>query len=82
MPSENHTPLTQAPQGRTLKLASIEGGRQLNRRLAELGLTPGTRLRVMQDSGGPLIIAVRDSRIALGRGMAEKCQVVVEEPGE
>ena len=36
---------------------------------------------VMQDSGGPLILALRDSRIALGRGMAEKLTVtIIEEP--
>ena len=76
----NTFPLSQAPKGRALILNNIEGGRKFNHRLVELGLTPGVRLRVLQDSGGPLIIAVRDSRLALGRGMAKQIFVsVVEE---
>jgi Fe2+ transport system protein FeoA len=79
MPSENAVPLCEAPRGRPLRLNGIQGGARLNRRLVELGLTPGVRLRVLQDSGGPLILAVRDSRIALGRGMAEKLTVTILE---
>ena len=75
MPSKNAISLCDAPIGLPMKLTRIEGGTKLNRRLVELGLTPGVQLRVMQDSGGPLIIAVRDSRIALGRGMAKKLSV-------
>lgn len=68
-------PLTKAPIGCQLMLAGIQGGKKLRRRLVELGLTPGTSLRILQDSGGPMILAVRDSRLALGRGMAEKLTV-------
>jgi Fe2+ transport system protein FeoA len=81
MPSDPPIPLCDAPRGRLLRLTGIQGGTRLNHRLVELGLTPGVQLRVMQDSGGPLILALRDSRIALGRGMAEKLTVtIIEEP--
>ncbi len=76
MLSEQAISLCDAPIGQPVELTRIEGGTKLNHRLVELGLTPGVRLRVMQDSGGPLIIAVRDSRIALGRGMACKLTVI------
>jgi Fe2+ transport system protein FeoA len=76
MPAKNTIPLTQAPIGIPLKLERIEGGHKFRRRLVELGLTPGIQLRVLQDSGGPVILAVRDSRLALGRGMAEKLSVI------
>lgn len=79
MQVENSIPLTQAPIGRLLKLERIDGGHKFRRRLVELGLTPGINLRVLQDSGGPMILAVRDSRLALGRGMAEKLSVVLLE---
>ena len=79
MPSDNTIPLCDAPRGCPLRLTGIQGGTRLNRRLVELGLTPGVRLRVLQDSGGPLILALRDSRIALGRGMAEKLSVTIIE---
>jgi len=71
--------LCDAPIGKPVILTRISGGSKFTRRLVELGLTPGVRLKVMQDSGGPLIIAVRDSRIALGRGMAEKISVSIIE---
>jgi len=64
--------LTQAVIGQPLLLVKIDGGKDVTRRLIELGLTPGVKLRLIQDSGGPVILAVRDSRIALGRGMANK----------
>ena len=75
MMSEQTTTLSEAPLNTPLMLKNIQGGKQFNRRLVELGLTPVVQLRVLQDSGGPLIIAVRDSRIALGRGMAKKIRV-------
>jgi len=67
-------PLSAAPCGECLRLVGIEGGRRLRRRLAELGLNPGSVVRVVQrQSGGPLILAVKgDARMAIGRGMAHK----------
>ncbi len=70
-------PLTMAPIGQDLFLCKLCGGRRLAHRLAEMGLTPGVCLRIVQDAGGPLLISVRDSRIALGRGIASKLQVAV-----
>lgn len=41
-----------------------------------LGLTPGTEVTVLQNYGhGPMIVRVRDARVALGRGEAEKVLV-------
>ena len=68
-------PLTMVGTGRLVKLVKITAGRQLCHRLTELGLTPGVNFEVMQDHGGPLLLAVRDSRLALGRGMASKILV-------
>ncbi len=68
-------PLSKAPAGQELRLVKIQAGRKLTHRLAELGLTPGVKLRVVQKNGGPLLISVRGSRIALGRGIAHKLLV-------
>lgn len=68
-------PLTMVGTGQLVKLVKITAGRQLCHRLTELGLTPGVNFEVMQDHGGPLLLAVRDSRLALGRGMASKILV-------
>ena len=79
MPPASDVVLTQAVVGQPLILVKIDGGKDVTRRLIELGLTPGVKLRLIQDSGGPVILAVRDSRIALGRGMANKIIVSPEE---
>ena len=70
-------PLTMATPGETVKLIVVNGGRSVRHRLADLGLTPGTEIRVIQsDPTGPLIIGFKDdARLALGRGMAHKIQV-------
>ena len=65
-------PLTMAVRGQLVRLTKIMAGRKLTHRLTELGLTPGVHFEVLHDHGGPLLLAVRDSRLALGRGMASK----------
>ena len=72
---KNSFPLTLAGAGQAVKLIQITGGGCLRRRLTELGLTPGVELKVMRDDGGPLLLAVRDTRLALGRGMAQQIMV-------
>ena len=74
---ENACPLSMAPVGQELRLCQLCTGRRVARRLAELGLTPGVSLRVVQKAGGPLLVSVRNSRVALGRGLAEQLQVQV-----
>jgi Fe2+ transport system protein FeoA len=67
--------LSRAVMGQTVRLVSIDAGKKLTHRLTELGLTPGVELFLVHDSGGPLLLSVRDSRVAIGRGMANKLQV-------
>jgi Fe2+ transport system protein FeoA len=62
--------------GEEVRLVAIHGGQRMRKRLADLGLNLGMTVRVMQRDGhGPLILAVKDSRLALGRGMAHKIEV-------
>jgi ferrous iron transport protein A len=54
-------------------IVEINGGMGLTRRLAEMGFTNGTRVKVLHSSPpGPILVMVRGSRIALGRGLAMK----------
>jgi Fe2+ transport system protein FeoA len=71
-PENTSFPLTMAMRGQLVRLTKIMAGRKLTHRLTELGLTPGVHFEVLHDHGGPLLLAVRDSRLALGRGMASK----------
>jgi len=55
----------------------FSGGKEFKNRLLVLGFTIGTEVVVWQNYGsGPIIIAVKDAHVALGRGEAKK--VVVE----
>jgi ferrous iron transport protein A len=62
--------------GETAQIRKLQGGHGFLSRLASLGFTPGAQLRVVQNYGhGPIIVSLRDSRIALGRGEAQKILV-------
>lgn len=58
--------------GQIVEIARTRGGRRFHRRLEELGLTPGSVIRVIQNEfPGPLIISINDGeRLALGKGIA------------
>jgi ferrous iron transport protein A len=49
------------------------------RRLEDMGLTPGTTIMVVKSAPfhGPIEISVRGSRLAIGRGMADRILVSV-----
>lgn len=55
-------------------------GARLREVLKEVGLTPGTKVTVTKSSRflGPIEILVKDAKVLLGRGMAEKILVEVE----
>lgn len=67
--------LSMAKVGQPLRLLEVRAGHKLAHRMAELGLTPGVSLTIVQDAGGPLLIAVRGARMAIGRDLAEQIQV-------
>ncbi|WP_227738502.1 FeoA family protein [Thermococcus paralvinellae] len=65
--------LSQMREGERGVVVDIQGGVGARQRLLGLGITPGTRIWVIKSSApGPIIIAVGSSRIALGRGIADK----------
>ncbi len=73
-------PLSSLAVGEAGCLLRVCAGRRLRRRLAELGLTPGVQITVLQNAGGPVMICVRNSRLALGREMAHKLDVQPVQP--
>jgi len=71
--SNSTIPLTQLDTHQQGAVAELRGGRGFVSRLAILGFTPGAPLKMVQNFGfGPIIVLVRDTRIALGRGEAAK----------
>ena len=70
-------PLTRLAPHETGTVAELHGGWRFISRLATLGFTPGAQLAMVQNFGhGPLIVLVRDARIAMGRGEASKVMVL------
>jgi ferrous iron transport protein B len=57
--------------GKKAVIRRLEGGRSVLSRLAALGFTPGAVITVLRTSDhGPLLVSLRGSRVALGRGEA------------
>ncbi|NPV57636.1 MAG: ferrous iron transport protein A [Anaerolineae bacterium] len=79
--TETTIPLAMVAVGETARLESIRGCENVSQRLTALGLTPGVEVSVVQDDGGAMLIAVRDSRVALGRGLANKVMVSLQPAG-
>lgn len=69
-------PLTIIQKGRCVRLVSVDAGEGLSGRLAALGLVPGAEVEILSNTAsGPVILMLGESRIMLGRGMAEKIKV-------
>jgi ferrous iron transport protein A len=74
--SDEQIPLTTLGPGQVAVVRQLAGGRGFVGRLASLGFAPGVAVRMLQNFGrGPLIVLVRDTRVALGRGEAMKIWV-------
>ena len=72
-------PLAMLPENKEAKVVEVRGGRGLVRRLSELGFTPGAKVKILfSNSPGPMLIDVKGSRIALGRGLLMRIIVELE----
>jgi Fe2+ transport system protein FeoA len=71
--------LADIPLGRTAVVREVSGTPTFRRRLLEMGLVPGTQLRVVTIAplGDPLRIAVRDGEWSIRR--AEAAHIAVDE---
>ena len=77
---KDETSLTELEDGQTAIIVSVLGGKMLTKRLADLGLTSGTAIKVIRKTlfSGPIQIEVSGSRLVLGRGLASKIFVVLK----
>ncbi len=71
---ETVVPLASVPEGGCARVKFLRGGRVLVQRLADMGLSPGTVVRVVKSApfSGPIEICARECNLALGRGVASK----------
>ena len=69
----SYVSLAELAPGAQAVVREVGGGKTLAGRLAAMGLLVGSRLEVLQNPHhGPVLVRVRETRIALGRGEATK----------
>jgi Fe2+ transport system protein FeoA len=77
---KSKTYLSAIKAGSFVKIVSIEAGQNLANRLATMGLLPGVKIKVVNNSHpGPFVVEIKGSKVALGRGMAGKIVVSEQE---
>jgi Fe2+ transport system protein FeoA len=55
----------------------VHGGFGLRRRLGDVGILPGDTIEVLRSGalGGPMLVAIRGVRVAIGQRQAQKVEV-------
>jgi len=78
--NQNLVSICNLKDGQCGKISFIRGGHNVLQRLLDMGLTPGTKICVVRVAplGGPVVLSVRSSKLALGKGIASKVFVDVE----
>jgi Fe2+ transport system protein FeoA len=69
-------PLSEVEIGKDVKLVTIDAGRELASRLVAMGMVPNSVITVVGvGRPGPFTINVKGSKVALGKGMAQRIMV-------
>jgi len=61
-----------AKLGEVNYIRKITGKDEVRQHLAELGFVVGERVMVVSEIGGNMILSIKDSRIALDKGMVNR----------
>ncbi len=77
---ENGARLTHLNEGQHAEIVSIIAGDKCSQRLADLGLTKGTDVKILKSAPlhGPVTLLVRGTTLAIGNGIASKIIVKVK----
>ncbi len=68
-------PLSMVREGEQNMIKKVGGKEETRRFLENLGFVTGSLVTVVSEIGGNIIVSVRDSRVAIGRDMANKIMV-------
>ncbi|SFB25691.1 FeoA family protein [Clostridium frigidicarnis] len=68
-------PLNAIGIGKYAEVNNLDGGELMGKKLMEMGVNKGAILEIIRNDAGPLIIKVGETRLVLGRGMAQKVMV-------
>ena len=68
-------PLSMAKTGETVTIRKITGKDEVRQHLAELGFVVDAAVTVVNEIAGNLILQVKDSRVDLDRGLANRIMI-------
>ena len=68
-------PLSMAPEGKESVIRKIGGKEETRQFLENLGFVTGGKDTVISQMGGNLIVNIKESRVAIGKDMANKIMV-------
>lgn len=68
-------PLSMVKEGEPNIIRKVGGKEETRRFLENLGFVPGGTVVVVSETGGNMIVNVKDSRVAIGKDMANKIMV-------
>ena len=68
-------PLTMVNSGEENEIKIVGGKEETRRFLENLGFVQGAKVTVVSQIGGNVIVNVKDSRVAIGKDMANKIMV-------
>ena len=68
-------PLTMVQNGEPTVIRRVGGKEETRRFLENLGFVAGGVVTVISETGGNIIVNVKDSRVAIGKDMANKIMV-------
>ena len=70
-------PLAFAKEGEEVVVKRIDAGYGAMQKLVSMGINIGSKLKVIRNQNGPVMVSAKGSNIAIGRGLAMK--IMVEE---
>lgn len=79
MSSSPLIPLSLVACGQWVWVRDVTADAKSSHRLHDLGIVRGARLRMVQDDGRLILVAVGDTRVGLARGLAQRVRVQLEE---
>lgn len=65
-------PLTMLGSGEQAEIKRIGGQNEVRKFLENLGFVPGEEVKVVSSNGGNVIVQIKDSRVAVSKGIANK----------
>ncbi len=80
--SDEVSPLSLLQEGDEGFVYLLSGGEAFISRLAGMGIIAGTRIKVLRNNAGQVIVLASDTRLALGKGQADKVLIVKKPAGE